>query len=1024
MEDFLDRVRQRVAGKQISEMYSLELFCGTGGLTAELRKLGLNDSIGVDNHVHSRLKCPVLRLDLSKKSSLELIDRMLEQERLTYVHMGPPCGTSSRARWIQRPGRFNPKPARSDKHPNGLPGLAGLLKLRVDLANKLYNACSYIFKRCWDIGILATVENPGRSYMWDTSFWQEFLRFECFYTFFHHCCYGSKRRKLTKLAHTIPALCDMCALCPGETPTHQHLPWGVQNNKWATAEETAYPTPLCKTWASLILEFLVSLGAVPPARDLSDRHILDHKAAQTALAHQSASKRIPPLVKEFKQIHYIMGRLHDEFPTKCSSDVPIPPDIQHDFPSPIIPAGARLLRTQVLGDSSASAQSLASDDNKHVVDRKTAIKFVYGIPWTAQEFIHQACNASHPKDIITSLDPCLRQVIENNAQDSFSVVAGDRIKAMTKWVGRARELEEQERALKESLPSHCAKILQNKRLSLFREMLEEAKFPDKEIANEMCAGFKLSGEIPKSPLFRKKRVSATMTVDDLKQSASVTRQGILLATQSSGDPALDRALQEATDHEISRGWLKGPIPQDQIPENSCVSRRFGIWQGGKCRPIDNLKESGLNATTFSGDTITVHTADVIGAGVAYKMACEKIDNNCRALRARSWDLRKAYKNLPVHVESLDDNLLSVFNPDKCAAMIYQQFVLPFGSRSSVHAFVRVAIAIWFLGIHYFRLHWSVYFDDFVAVEYDNLSRLTEMCIDNFLRLLGWETSSDKDTEFGSVAKFLGLEINLTESHLGVFSLENTEKRKTELVQNIEGILTAGRLTTKDGLSLRGRLLFAENQISGRLAGRAMSEISKHLASGCVDLENTTIEALKFLQTRLSTGRPRTISSTLTETIHIFVDASYEPASPYPGGLGGVLIFGNGSLRHFSEVVGSEALKNFTAESKHPIFELECLAMYIGIRLWQSHFRGRHLVIFTDNDGALGAMIKGYSKNDIGARIVHNTNELLDLSNTICWFERVNTASNIADEPSRCSTCQNLGPRDQIQVLEYIRDAIK
>ena len=57
--DFTDRVQNRVAGKKVEGLIIVELFRRTGGLCAEVRRLGLSSSIGVDGHVSKYTKCPV-----------------------------------------------------------------------------------------------------------------------------------------------------------------------------------------------------------------------------------------------------------------------------------------------------------------------------------------------------------------------------------------------------------------------------------------------------------------------------------------------------------------------------------------------------------------------------------------------------------------------------------------------------------------------------------------------------------------------------------------------------------------------------------------------------------------------------------------------------------------------------------------------------------------------------------------------------------------------------------------------------
>ena len=95
-------------------------------------------------------------------------------------------------------------------------------------------------------------------------------------------------------------------------------------------------------------------------------------------------------------------------------------------------------------------------------------------------------------------------------------------------------------------------------------------------------------------------------------------QGILASTKSSGDPELDAATYEATICEVDRGWLEEPLQKSSLGPRSLVTRRFGVRQDQKIRPIDNYLESGMNSASSATDTITVHTADCI-AGLSYRL---------------------------------------------------------------------------------------------------------------------------------------------------------------------------------------------------------------------------------------------------------------------------------------------------------------------------------------------------------------------------------------------------------------------
>lgn len=239
----------------LNQLFCIEVFAGSGRLTASLKSLGLVDSIGVDCTAPPRLACPILQLDLLKPSHLDLLKDLISSPNCVYVRMAPPCGTASRARLIQRRGRNNPPIVRTDSHPDGIPGLSGTLLARVESANKLCEITCDLIRLCERWGKLWSVENPGRSFMWQTTPFARLLQeIKPESMQFHHCMYGSGRRKLTKLLHNLKRFADL-GLC--YTNDHEHEPWGqTSNGRWVTALEVVYPWDLCRAMAGKVaLEF-------------------------------------------------------------------------------------------------------------------------------------------------------------------------------------------------------------------------------------------------------------------------------------------------------------------------------------------------------------------------------------------------------------------------------------------------------------------------------------------------------------------------------------------------------------------------------------------------------------------------------------------------------------------------------------------------------------------------------------------------------------------------------------------------
>ena len=265
--------------------------------------------MGVDFIVNKAAKSPLIRIDLSCPSSQELLWRILHRKDIGGVHLAPPCGTASPAREIRRPRGPNPKPLRSDTFPDGIPKLKGTDRVRVEKANILYRLSGEIVRYCVLHSISVTVENSGRSLFWDRVAFigpLKSIRSKLSSTFFHHCMYGSQRRKYTQVMHNFKVFEGMSIECDNN---HAHLPWGFRNKRWSTAEETEYPLGLCKAYAQCFREHLIQLGYNPPASSLLHQTMDINQVVnnQIAVDKQPKGKRIPALVSEFAAFFTVTG---------------------------------------------------------------------------------------------------------------------------------------------------------------------------------------------------------------------------------------------------------------------------------------------------------------------------------------------------------------------------------------------------------------------------------------------------------------------------------------------------------------------------------------------------------------------------------------------------------------------------------------------------------------------------------------------------------------------------------------------
>ena len=75
-------------------------------------------------------------------------------------------------------------------------------------------------------------------------------------------------------------------------------------------------------------------------------------------------------------------------------------------------------------------------------------------------------------------------------------------------------------------------------------------------------------------------------------------------------------------------------------------------------------------------------------------------------------------------------------------------------------------------------------------------------------------------------------------------------------------------------------------------------------------------------------------------------------------------------------------------------------MAILIDAWSSELRGKNVGVFTDNQAAQASFVECFTENSVAVGVVVSSCQLEEELEISCWYERVNTASNVADEPSR------------------------
>ena len=256
----LAKLSAKVKGKSLSDLVFLDVFCGSGGLCAAVRRLGMKLSVGVDSHAQKGCMCPVVSLDLAKPGARAILRDLLEQDNVVACHLSPPVTTSNAVVYCP-----SLQGLRSASHPDGVPGLQGSSLELVRTANELFALCAEVWTLCWELGVLCAIAHPGRWIMWLTSPLKACQQTPFLSASLHQCMFGSYRRKATRILHTNPYLQKLALACDG---SHAHEPWRApaQNRQ----KDSSFPPMLCKAYADAVVSQLVACGVAAPPVALAE----------------------------------------------------------------------------------------------------------------------------------------------------------------------------------------------------------------------------------------------------------------------------------------------------------------------------------------------------------------------------------------------------------------------------------------------------------------------------------------------------------------------------------------------------------------------------------------------------------------------------------------------------------------------------------------------------------------------------------------------------------------------------------
>ena len=554
-------------------------------------------------------------------------------------------------------------------------------------------------------------------------------------------------------------------------------------------------------------------------------------------------------------------------------------------------------------------------------------------------------------------------------------------------------------------------------------LIQGLGLPDVGFTAHQCGGFPCYGEYPDSGMFRVCERPATRDFDELSHSAHRKRVYDLLVRQAA-DPALRGNLVKVTEKtyaEKARGVARGPYLSHGDIDDALGHRdwhplhRFGVTQGfeadgtPKVRPCDNAgKRAQTNDCLSSHETIACEHP-------SFPVLVAKLFRDCGGgslpLQHSTDDVELAYRRMPAaHPEA---TVVMLWDTRLNAVTYWMMDGHNFGLAAAVLSFNRYSQLVACVMRRVYGCPCAAYFDDYDITDQVAAGRSGKEALHYVHHLFGIALSGgDKDVDPAAANPFLGVISDLSRVVDGIAVMRSKPSRVAAIMVAAMEMVERGSTPHAELDGLVGKLEYTASTGASARFGRAALAVLRawcdaHRGAGPHVLTDEAMLALRFFIFILPLVRPRVfrLAGRRRRPIIVYTDARYSPGAAEPAELG-IAIYdpeddetGGPQWRHSSLVV-TPAVMALLAKREQYVGQLEVMAGVAAFTSRPEQFRGRDVILFIDNTGALFGLAKGYSGDDDSARMIHAFHSVLAAIDCNVWLEYVQSGANIADQPSR------------------------
>ena len=348
-------------------------------------------------------------------------------------------------------------------------------------------------------------------------------------------------------------------------------------------------------------------------------------------------------------------------------------------------------------------------------------------------------------------------------------------------------------------------------------MLQAARCKDTSLVRRLLAGFPIVGRIEESnrwPRFVKPQ--DPVSIQNALDRAWEFKRKIFkrCATVPVNDNL--RAIWKATIDDVAEGYSVGPLPEKRQSPPS-LDPKTG------CR----LSASRLSKRTKFEAAIVLHLTNLVNrtAVITEKLQLPSTGLNVATLteivtrsghqRLQGWvlDERMAYRQIPMKVDHRRFSVICLKDLDDQKPKYFVMIGHSFGLVAAVYNYNRRSAAINDIFEVIFGMIAFNFYDDKYGFETCQTAPSARRVAETVHFVLGAQFE-EKKLQLSSSPVILGVTYNLD-----LMILEIKKERKEELLESIDGILSAGSLDPGTAGKLKGKLMFGASQLWGKV-GRA------------------------------------------------------------------------------------------------------------------------------------------------------------------------------------------------------------